>query len=64
MANFGQLAAEIGSLDRGSMSPVEGAIPGLSSGPLLIYVCFDVCFDVFIFFLFFYLYFVYDFYNK
>jgi len=47
-----------------SASPVEGAIPGLGSSPLLNYVCFDVCFDVFIFFSFFYLYFMYDFYNK
>jgi len=35
-----------------SASPVEGAIPGLGSSPLLNYVCFDVCFDVFIFFSF------------
>jgi len=35
-----------------SVSPVEGAIPGLGSSPLLNYVCFDVCFDVFIFFSF------------
>jgi len=33
-----------------SASPVEGAIPGVGSSPLLNYVCFDVCFDVFIFF--------------
>ena len=26
-----------------SASPVEGAIPGLGSSPLLNYVCFDVC---------------------
>ena len=31
-----------------SASPVEGAIPGAGSSPLLNYVCFDVCFDVFI----------------
>ena len=39
-----------------SASPVEGAIPGAGSSPLLNYVsfdvCFDVCFDVFIFFFF------------
>jgi len=36
-----------------SASPVEGAILGAGSSPLLNYVCFDVCFDVFIFLFFF-----------
>ena len=33
-----------------SASPVEGAIPGLGSSPLLNYVCFDVCLCFYFFF--------------